>query len=266
MWVDSHAHVGDEALFQDKELILKRAAQTRVQVIVDICTDQKTLARGLELQQNSGFLKEIGVQIALAAAITPHDVATQEQGFFEEIAKQAMQKTLVAIGETGLDYYYEHSPKELQKASLVRHVQLALKTNLPVIFHCRDAFQDLFSLADVEYSSQRGHRSALLHCFTGTLSEARQALDRGWLISLSGIITFKKSEDLRKVVEYIPLDRMCLETDAPFLAPQSKRGKLNEPSFLPEIAEKIAEIKKVPLEEVEENTSLNAISFFSLSK
>lgn len=165
----------------------------------------------------------------------------------------------MALGETGLDYYYEHSPKELQKKFLIQYFHLAIQTGLPVIFHCRDAFSDLFMLGDAEYKG----KPALVHCFTGTVEEAKAALDRGWSISFSGIITFKKSEALREVVKYVPLSKMLIETDAPYLAPQSKRGSLNESSFLSETAQMIAELKQVSLETVAKATSENACAFFS---
>lgn len=253
MWIDSHAHLGDDALFSHSQEILQRAHLAQMDAIVNICTDQKTLERGVFLQKNNPQ-----VPLVLAAATTPHDVEKEGDAFFIEVAKAAAQKQLVAIGETGLDYYYEHSPKELQKKHLIQYFHLAKKEQLPVIFHCRDAFSDLFSLADSEYQSPR----AVLHCFTGTMAEAKQVLDRGWYLSLSGILTFKKSDLLREVAEYVPLDRLFVETDAPYLAPQSKRGLCNEPAFVVETAKVLAELKKVSLETVAKQTAENARSFF----
>jgi TatD DNase family protein len=168
----------------------------------------------------------------------------------------------VAIGETGLDACYEHSPMPLQRQWLLRYFALAKEVKLPVIFHCREAFAELFSHADREY---RG-LPALLHCFTGTREEARGVLDRGWLLSISGIVTFKKSESLRDVVRFVPLDRLVIETDTPYLAPEGKRGKMNEPQYVVETARKIAEVKGISLEQVFESTTENALKFFSLSK
>jgi TatD DNase family protein len=254
MWIDSHAHLGDDALFIHWQDILQRAHLSGINAIVDICTDAKTLERGLFLQQSKPQ-----VHVVLAAATTPHDVEKEGDAFFLEVEQAAAQKKLVAIGETGLDYHYEHSPKELQKKHLIKYFHLAKKEDLPIIFHCREAFLDLFAFADGEYQSSK----ALLHCFTGTISEARQVLDRGWSLSLSGIVTFKKSELLREIAEYVPLDRLFIETDAPYLAPQSKRGLCNEPSFVIETAQMIAKVKNVSLEAVAAQTSANARSLFS---
>ena len=141
---------------------------------------------------------------------------------------------------------------------LKKYFALAKEVGLPVVFHCRDAFEDLFSIAKECYSGP-----ALLHCFTGTLEEAKKVLDCGWYISFSGIITFKRSSDLRDVVSYVPLDRMMIETDSPYLAPQSKRGKVNEPAFLPETAAMVASLKETTAEEVANITKRNAQTFFS---
>jgi TatD DNase family protein len=236
------------------EEILQRAKQNKVDAIINICTDVASLEKGLILAKRHPF-------VCNAAATTPHDVDKEGALFFPIVASHARNKQLVAIGETGLDYYYEHSDKETQKTFLLRYFDLASQVSLPLIFHCRDAFADLFALADAHYSQ----KPAVLHCFTGTVAEAKSCLDRGWLVSFSGIITFKKSDALREVAKFVPLDRMLIETDAPYLAPQSKRGKLNEPGYLPETASCIAAIKGIDVEEVARATRENAIDFFRLS-
>ncbi len=252
MFIDSHAHLGSDEIFSSIEEIRVRASNAQVEAIVNICTDIKTLERGIALKNGTP-------SVVLAAATTPHDVEHEGESFFTFVEKAIRDNHLVALGETGLDYYYEHSPKDLQKKFLVKYFELAKRSQLPLIFHCRDAFADLFSLAKAEYKQG----SALVHCFTGDLQEAKQALDFGWLVSFSGIITFKKSHLLREVVEYIPLDRILIETDSPFLAPQSKRGNKNEPSFIVETAEAISVIKKISLDEVALATKNNARAFFS---
>ena len=144
----------------------------------------------------------------------------------------------------------------------MRYFDLAVRVKLPLIFHCRDAFSDLFSLTDGHYLGNPG----LLHCFTGSLEEAKGVLDRGWYVSISGIITFKKSEALRQVVKYIPLDRLLIETDSPYLAPQSQRGRPNEPSYIVETVAAIAALKGKTSEEIGNVTRENAEAFFSFSK
>jgi TatD DNase family protein len=253
MYIDSHAHLSGEALFPTAKEICSRAMQKQVEAVVNICTDEASLERGLLLKRESDL------PILLTAATTPHDVEKEGESFFPKVEKALQNGDLAAIGETGLDYYYEYCPKDAQKKLLIRYFHLAKSQNVPIVFHCREAFNDLFLLADAEYAGG----TALLHCFTGTIEEAKAVLHRGWYISFSGIITFKKSELLREVVQYVPLERMLIETDAPFLAPQSKRGKVNEPSFIGETAEMIALIKNVSLEEVAKKTRENAKTFFS---
>ncbi|HEY2810210.1 MAG TPA: TatD family hydrolase [Rhabdochlamydiaceae bacterium] len=254
-FVDTHAHLTETSLCEQLEEILKRAALHGIAKIVNICTDEKTLDEGLLLSQREKWIYN-------AAATTPHDVEKEGELFFPLVEKAARAHKLVAIGETGLDYYYMHSPQKMQRDFLVRYFALAISLKLPVIFHCRDAFADLFALSDSHYKG----RPAVLHCFTGTLEEAKGVLERGWYLSISGIATYKKSDALREVVQYVPLDRLFIETDTPYLAPQSRRGKVNEPSFMIETAEMIASLKGIKLEALGEITSQNAERFFSFSK
>jgi len=151
--------------------------------------------------------------------------------------------------------------RKVQQLFLKRYLHLAAETQLPVIFHCREAFEDLFAIADLEYPKRA---PAILHCFTGTMAEAEEVIERGWHLSLSGIVTFKKSEALRQVAKEIPLSQLLIETDSPYLAPQSRRGQQNEPSFLPETAACIAAVKNISLEEVVRATSENAAQLFRL--
>jgi len=252
MYIDSHAHLTSPKVIDHVEEILQRAEQKNVVAVVNICTDKFSLEKGLLLAERHPWVFN-------AAATTPHDVEAEGESFFP-IVKEHTQK-LVALGETGLDYHYKHSPIEMQKTFLLRYFELAYATRLPLIFHCRDAFADLFELADLHYKKE-----AILHCFTGTMDEAKRCLDRGWLISLSGIITFKASTLLREVAAYVPLDRLLIETDTPYLAPQSKRGKVNEPSYIDETVHVIAQAKGVTAAEVARVTAGNAAQFFSFPK
>lgn len=255
MYVDSHAHLTSDALFPHLSQILDRAEAAGVEAIVNICTDQVSLDRAFAVKRKSPHL-------FFTASTTPHDVEAEGESFFPLVAEAARGGKLVAIGETGLDFHYEYSPKELQKKYLSKYFSLSIETQLPIVFHCREAFQDLFEIADREY---RG-RPALLHCFTGSLEEAKGVLDRGWYLSLSGIVTFAKSESLREVARYVPLDRLLIETDAPYLAPQSRRGKINEPAWIVETAHMVAQAKGIAVEQLAQATCENAYSFFSFSK
>lgn len=251
-YVDTHAHLTSDAILPDVEGVLNRAKAAGLAKIVNICTDQKSLDEGLKLHEKHPWVYN-------TAATTPHDVEEEGESFFPSVEKAAAERKLVAIGETGLDYFYEHSDKKTQQAFLLRYFALALKTKLPLIFHCRDAFADLFAMADENYHGA----PAVLHCFTGTKEEAKGVLERNWCLSLSGIVTFKKSESLREVAKYVPLDRLFIETDSPYLAPQSQRGKQNEPAFLPETAQFIAEVKGVSLDTLLKACEENATRFFS---
>lgn len=255
MFIDTHAHLTALEIGEQREEMLQRARLHRIDKIVNICTDEKTLEAGLALAK-------VTPEIYNTAATTPHDVDVEGERFFPVVEQAARDKKLIALGETGLDYYYEHAPREAQQTFLLRYFALARSVELPLIFHCRDAFDDLFALSDVHFAQ----RPALLHCFTGTLDEAKGVLDRGWLLSISGIVTYKKSEDLRAVVKYVPLDKLVLETDTPYLAPQSRRGKINEPSYLIETAEMVASLKGIKLEALGEATTRTAEQFFSFSK
>lgn len=250
--IDTHAHLCSDELWPEIGQYIERAKKQNVARIIVIITNCEEWKRAQELSASyPGYLY-------FAAATTPHEALSKEDPFFPAVRAAAEKKELIAIGETGLEYYHLGLDKELQKQYLLRYFSLANETGLPLIFHCREAFSDLFFLSEQHY-----HGKALLHCFTGTLEEAKMAIQRGWLLSFSGIATFKKSEYLREVIRAIPLESMVLETDAPYLAPQSKRGKVNEPSFILETYEMVAHIKNEKLEKVADVLFHNSKTFFS---
>lgn len=255
--MDSHAHLTCDGVYEQIHSLLARAQEAGVERIVNICTDLPTLERGLALHEAYPWVVNV-------ASTTPHDVDREGEAFFPVVEKHALAGDLVAIGETGLDYYYTHSEKETQQEFLRRYLRLALRVNLPVVIHCRDAFEDFFSILDEEYQVEGKHAPGVLHCFTGTLEEAREVVARGWYLSLSGIVTFKRSEELRQVAQELPLEQLLIETDTPYLAPQSRRGKPNEPSYIQEVAAVIAQQKQLPLEQVMAQTFANASALFGL--
>jgi TatD DNase family protein len=254
-FIDTHAHLTSEQILPIVNEVLARAKENGIEKIVNICTDENSLKEGLLLHENVPWVFN-------AAATTPHDVALEGASFFPIVERKANEGKLIAIGETGLDYFYEHSNRQEQQKYLSLYFSLARQTKLPLIFHCRDAFADLFAMADQEYHGY----PAIVHCFTGNFDEAKGALDRGWYLSISGIVTFKKSQALKEIANYIPLDRLLVETDAPYLAPQNHRGKPNEPSYLPQTAQAIADAKGIALEKIALATAENAQRFFSFSK
>jgi TatD DNase family protein len=244
---DSHAHLTSEEVLPILPQLLERARLAGVDRIINICTCPETLRQGIEHK------------LINAGATTPHDVEKDGEKDFPVF--EAAAKDLVAIGETGLDYHYEHSDRKVQQKFLVRYLHLATRMKKPVIFHCREAFDDLFAIVDGEYPKGA---PAILHCFTGTMQEAEEVWKRGWYLSLSGIVTYKKSEALREVAKVAPLKQLLIETDTPYLAPQTKRGKQNEPSFMVETAVCIAAVRGASLEEIGKATRQNAIDVFGL--
>lgn len=255
--IDSHAHLTSSSVYTEIDPILARAQAAGVTNIINICTDQDTLKKGFSLAEKYPWIYNAG-------ATTPHDVEKEGESFFPIVLDHAKKRDLIAIGETGLDYHYKHSPPETQKKFLRKYLHLAIESGLPVIIHCRDAFADFFSILDIEYVKNDKHCPGVLHCFTGTVKEAEQVISRGFYLSLSGIVTFKNSEELREVAKLVPLEQLLIETDTPYLAPQSKRGKPNEPSYLHEIVELIAILKKVSYEKVINTTAANAYRLFSI--
>ncbi len=255
--VDSHAHLTSDEVFQDIENVLERASSAGIQKIINICTDDKTLERGLALRKKFPWVYN-------TASTTPHDVLADGDRLFPLMEKAAMEGNLVAVGETGLDYYYHEETKELQQHFLQKYLKLALETNLPVVIHCRDAFEDFFNILDEHYVVDNKHAPGVLHCFTGSVVDARDVVERGWYLSLSGIVTFKKSQVLREAARATPLNQLLIETDAPYLAPQSRRGRQNEPAYITETAELLAELKQISVEELIEATAYNAKNLFRI--
>lgn len=257
MLTDSHAHLTSSLVFDQLPGMLERAQKEGVQTIINICTDRLSLERGIELSRHHPWIYQ-------AAATTPHDVEKEGEEVFPIMAAHARKGDLKAVGETGLDYHYTHSSKEIQQKFLRRYLRLALECRLPIIIHCREAFQDLFAIVDEEYRIQGGWGPGVLHCFTGNQKEAEEVLKRGWMLSLSGIVTFKKSTELQAIARDVPLNQLLIETDTPYLAPQKYRGQPNEPAFLFETAAFIAALKDISIKEIVQITTENAQKFFKI--
>lgn len=257
-FIDSHAHLTVPTVHGKVDALLERAQEVGISHIINICIDEDSLQKGLALAKKYPWVHNTG-------ATTPHDVEKEGEEAFHLFEQAAKMGKLVGIGETGLDYYYQHSPAETQKRFLIRYLHLALETQLPVVIHCREAFSDLFEILDTEYKIANKVAPGVLHCFTGTIKEAEEVLKRGWYLSLSGIVTFKSSEELREVARMVPLEQLLIETDTPYLAPQSHRGKPNEPAFLTETASLIASLKEIPVEKLAKATSANAAKLFGLN-
>lgn len=251
--IDSHAHLGFDRYADDLDAVLERAAAAGVEVIIDVGTDLPSSERARELAGRHPH-------IFAAAGIHPHDAAAFDDADWPRLAALWADPRVRAIGETGLDYYYDHSPPERQRALFRRHLEAAGEAGLPVVVHCRDAFDDVFAL--VEDVGIPG--GAVLHCFTGGPAEAERAVALGLHLSISGIVTFKNAGALREAVRAIPDDRLLVETDCPYLAPVPHRGKRNEPAFVVETARAVAELRGVAYPDFCALTRANTIRFFRL--
>lgn len=257
MFFDSHAHLTGDGVYELLPAMLVRAQNAGVGTVMNICTDILTLERGIKVAEDYAWIYNVG-------STTPHDVAKEGESAFPVFASYARQGKLKAVGETGLDYHYQHSPADLQKDFLRRYLHLALECHLPVVIHCREAFSDLFEILDAEYCINQKHAPGVLHCFTGTIAEAEEVVKRGWYLSMSGIVTFKKSIELQEVAKRVPLNQLLIETDTPYLAPQPHRGKPNEPAFVADTAAAIAALRGIPLEELATATTANAKRLFKI--
>lgn len=254
-FVDSHCHLDYENTAETKHIIA-RAQQSGVTSFVNICTKIDEAPRIIQTAESfDNVFATIGIH--------PHDAAdalTQknEPALAQWLESQAQHPKVIALGETGLDFFYDNSPRDLQKSSFDCHIQVAKKTGLPLVVHTRSASQETIDAL----KSEKGHIQGVIHCFSETQWLADQALSLGFYISISGIITFNKAQELREVVKTVPLDRLLLETDSPFLAPVPFRGKQNEPAFMIETAKVLAALKGVSLEEIAMVTNNNFKTLF----
>lgn len=253
---DSHCHLSSLA---EHEQLLANAINAGVRWIVNVCTDIASLDRGLLISQKHPWVR-------LAAATPPHDAI---EGAADPLIPQLLplleNGQLVAIGETGLDLFHSQEHLRAQEQWLRAYIELACRFSLPLILHCRNAFGPLFAILDEYQRTTPLPAGFLIHCFTGTETEAQQVIDRGGLISFSGIVTFKNSHDLQNIARSIDRKNFLIETDAPYLAPVPMRGQTNEPSYLTHTARFLADLRGEPVEEVERYTTLNALRFFRLA-
>jgi len=260
MWIDSHAHVTAPDFDPDRELVLDRASAAGVDTLIAIGSGYSTAETQAAIR-----LAEADPRVFATAGVHPHDARGWSDDALPELRRLLTKPRVVAVGECGLDYYYDNSPREAQRHAFAKQVVLARELDLPVVIHvrCKDnaAYEDLLAIWKSEGAGQvRG----VAHCFSGTLAFAKQALDAGLSISFSGILTFKKADELRATAKALPLDRLLVETDAPFLAPHGHRGKRNEPAFVAKVGECLAEVCGLPTVEMGRITSENTRRLFRL--
>lgn len=257
MFIDTHAHIQLKDFDADRVETIARAQKAGVGRIIIVGFDVEENFRGLALAKKHDF-------IYASIGIHPHLASQWNEQVKAKIAQTAKQEEkIVAIGEIGLDYYahpemqYEIPPRDLQKTVFREQLRLAAKLDLPVIIHCRDAFADVIVILKEE-----GTQKAVFHCFSGNQEEAEQALENGYLLGFTGVITYPKAANLREIVQKCPIEKMLLETDCPWLAPQAHRGKRNEPAFVAEVYRLVAELKGMNMEALSEQVSLNVSDFF----
>ena len=251
MLIDTHCHLDHPKFDNDRTETLRRAKEAGIEKMVTIGCDVKSSKRALDLAKTHRH-------IYATAGIHPHDAAQADASDGDRLQELAKHPKCVAIGECGLDYYYDNSPREVQQTVLEPN---RLAHGAPLVIHVRDAWDDFFKILDEENVPDKG---AVVHCFTGTTAQAQGALDRGLHLSIPGVITFKNPGDLESVARSVPENRFFVETDSPFLAPAPHRGKRNEPSFVVEVAKRVADLRNVSYETVLASTSKNARTFFKI--
>lgn len=254
MLVDSHCHLDFTDFDEDRDGVLARAKAAGVDLIVTISTKVSEADKIIALA-------EAHEELVCSVGIHPHEAGSETPVTGEQLVALAAHKKVVGIGETGLDYFYEHSPREAQQKNFRAHIEAARLSQLPLIVHARDADEDTADILEDEM--QAGAYPGLIHCFTAGPELAQRALDIGFYISISGIATFNSAKTLRETIANIPLERLLVETDAPFLAPVPHRGKRNEPAFVADTARMLAEIKGVSPEELARITSENFFTLFT---
>ena len=245
--IDSHCHLDHEPLLSNLEEILKRSKNVGVEKLLTICTKDENFSNILKLVERDPMI--FGTY-----GIHPHETDNYKVSSIEIIKKVSLNKKIIGVGETGLDFYYNNSSKEAQIDSFLNHIDAAIQLNLPLIVHSRNAETETF---DILYKYKNTELKILMHCFTGSSIFANNLLNLNSYFSASGIITFKKSLSLQNTFKNIPLNKLLIETDSPFLSPDPLRGKSNEPSFIIHTLKKLAYLKNIDIKDLEKTTTEN---------
>jgi TatD DNase family protein len=256
MYIDSHAHIESSDFDADRAEVINRALAAGVEIIVNIGNGDlagDSHAAAFKLADEYPF-------IYTTVGVHPHEARLFDDDVASRLLELSHHPKVIAWGEVGLDYHYDNSPREVQREVFRRQLRLARNRNLPVSIHTREAETDTVGIIQEEWAG--ASEAGVLHCFTGTRDLAQQAVELGFYISFSGVVTFKKAEDLRETAKRVPLDRLLVETDSPFLAPLPFRGKRNEPAYVVETAKAIAELRGLAPEELAEITTRNFMRLF----
>ncbi|HAH96335.1 MAG TPA: hydrolase TatD [Firmicutes bacterium] len=254
MFLDSHVHLDDVRFAEDREQVIQRALDADVTTMINVGADMKSTRESLRLAKGYPGI------IYAAVGIHPHDAKSATENDYSELEGYLAQPEVLAVGEIGLDYHYDLSPREVQRTVFEQQLKLAVATDKPVIIHMREATQDTLNLLQQFTGRLRG----VMHCFSGSWETACAVLDLGLHLGFDGPLTFANAAKLREVAGKVPSDRILIETDCPYLTPVPYRGKRNEPAYVREVAAVLAELKKVDLEEIASLTANNARDLFSI--
>lgn len=253
MLFDSHAHIDDEKFDADRDQVIQRALENGVIGIINAGASMASSARSVALAEKYE-------SVYAAVGIHPHDAKDAIESDYEQLIQWTTLAKVVAIGEIGLDYYYDLSPRDVQRSVFIRQLDVARQTDKPFIIHDRDAHGEVLDILKKEAKGIRG----VLHCFSGSLEMAQEIIKMGWYISIAGPVTFKNAAKLPEIVAKVPLERLLVETDSPYLTPQPHRGKRNEPAYVKLVAEQVAGLRGIELTTLAEATRENIRNLFKI--
>ncbi|WP_369901551.1 TatD family hydrolase [Bacillus manliponensis] len=254
MLFDTHSHLNADQFTEDLQEVIARMKEAGVSYTVVVGFDEITIKRAMELAETYDF-------IYAAVGWHPVDAIDMTEDHLKWLEELAAHPKVVALGEMGLDYYWDKSPKEVQQEVFRKQIQLAKKVKLPIIIHNRDATQDIVTILEEENAAEVG---GIMHCFSGSVEVAKQCIEMNFLISLGGPVTFKNAKKPKEVAMEIPMEKLLIETDCPYLTPHPFRGKRNEPSYVKLVAEEIANLKELSYEEIATKTTENAKKLFGI--
>ena len=258
MYFESHAHYDDRRFNEDRHELLMACQANGVKYIVNAGADLRSSEKGVEMAARYDFLYA-------GVGVHPHDAKVLDEASFAELEELSLKSKVVAIGEIGLDYHYDNSPRDIQVKWFLRQLDLAKKRDLPVIIHSRDAAAQTYEIIEAAKLSQRkGKGAGVIHCYSGSVQMALDYIKLGYYLGIGGVVTYSNAKKTVEVVEAVPLERILIETDCPYLSPVPNRGKRNDSQNLKYICEKISEIKQIGVEEVEKITCKSAMTLFDI--
>lgn len=256
VFVDTHAHLDFDSFDNDRDVVIENARLANLGAIINIGINLDTSKKSIALAENHDL-------IYASVGVHPHDADEMQEEWWPEIIGLYSHPRMVAIGEIGLDYYRDYSPHDVQRKILLRQLDLAVERGLPVIIHTRSAWPDILPI--VSSDDYRHKLRGVFHCFSGSKEQAKAVLNLGYHISFTGVVTFKNASALTIAADYVPIDRLLLETDCPFMAPVPYRGKRCEPAYVPVIAEKIADAKNISVSHLANHTTANTEKLFGVT-